>query len=341
MQLKKFASQTAADRHPAWAEKVAMHQRKLQRTKKRRRISSVLRALDVLADPWSYLVLREAFFGVRRFDVFQRNLTIARNILTQRLERLVAARVLRRVLYQEGPRRYEYRLTDAGKDFYPAIVALTTWGDRWRPSLGGPPLELFHKDCGKPLHPHVVCKSCGEAVSPFDVTMIDGPGAGPERGPTLLRTRTSGSAPYLRGRPCSVARTLSVIGQRWAYRTLRESFFGVKRFEHLQTNLGIARNILSRQLVQLVKDGILSRRKYQDRPERYEYVLTPAAVDLYPALLLLMAWGDRWRRPNGGVPTLLKHRKCGKTLAPVLVCGACDEGIAVDRVSYKMRYSLK
>lgn len=317
-----------------------MHQRKLQRTKKHRRISSVLRALDVLADPWSYLVLREAFFGVRRFDVFQRNLTIARNILTQRLERLVAARVLRRVLYQKRPRRYEYWLTDAGKDFYPAIVALMIWGDRWRPSPGGPPLELFHKDCSKPLHPQVICKSCHQVVSPFDVTVRDGPGAGPERGPAPLPTRASGSAPYLRGRPCSVARTLSVIGRRWAYRTLRESFFGVKRFDHLQNNLGIARNILSRQLLQLVKDGILSRRKYQDRPQRYEYVLTPAAVDLYPALLLLMVWGDRWRRPKGGVPTLLKHRTCGKTLTPVLVCGACGEGVTVNRVSYKMHYSL-
>ena len=192
-----------------------------------RRISSVVRALDVLADPWSYLILREAFFGVRRFDEFQRNLQIARNILTERLKRLVEEGILDRQQYQERPARFEYRLTPAGRAFYPAIVAFMDWGDRWRPSTGGPPLLLTHR-CGKRLKPAVVCSHCRKPVLPFEVSFSDGPGAGFEAlGDVPSTRRATDKDAYVRGRPCSVARTLQVIGDRWSFRILRESFGNV------------------------------------------------------------------------------------------------------------------
>ena len=302
-------------------------------------ISSIIRAYAVLSDPWAFLVLRETFFGVRRFDKLQRNLMIARNILSSRLFRLVQEGVLRRQLYEERPPRYEYRLTEAGRDFFPAIVALLAWGDKWHPLKSGPPLEIFHEDCGKHLDPQVVCYHCRQPLTAHEVGFEEGPGAGTEINFTIPATRSRArELSWLRGRPCSVTRTLSIIGDRWSLRILREAFVGIKRFDEFQRNLGIARNLLSNRLLHLVKNEILVRRKYQDRPPRFEYRLAAAGLALYPSLLLLMAWGDKWRRPRKGVPRILRHRLCGKRTNPLLVCGQCGGEVNIRQTHYRMNY---
>jgi DNA-binding HxlR family transcriptional regulator len=304
-----------------------------------RAASSVIRALDVLSDPWSFLILREAFFAVRRFEALRGNLMIARNILTERLGRLVAEGVLERRLYAERPPRYEYRLTEAGRDFYPAIIALMAWGDRWRPAPNGPPLRLFHADDGSAIDPVVVCSSCARPISPFDVVLEDGPGAGTEIDFTTPSTRRRGDdEAWLRGRPCSVARALHAIGDRWSFRILRQSFFGAKRFEAFQQSLGIARNILSERLARLVGEGILERHRYQERPERFEYSLSPAGLALYPSFLLLMAWGDRWRMGEAGPPLLIRHKPCGAIVQPRIVCARRGTDIVANAVVYRMNY---
>ena len=304
-----------------------------------RAASSVIRALDVLSDPWSFLILREAFFGVRRFEALRGNLMIARNILTERLGRLVAEGVLERKLYEERPPRYEYRLTDAGRDFYPAIIALMGWGDRWRPATDGPPLTLLHADDGSVVEPVVICSACAMPISPFDVELEDGPGAGTEIDFVTPATRRRGDdEAWLRGRPCSVARALHAIGDRWSFRILRQSFFGAKRFEAFQQSLGIARNILSDRLTRLVGEGILQRSCYQDRPERFEYSLSPAGLDLYPSFLLLMAWGDRWRMAEAGPPLLIRHQSCGEIVQPLIVCARRRTPITSNAVGYRMNY---
>lgn len=304
-----------------------------------RAASSVIRALAVLSDPWSFLILREAFFGVRRFEALRGNLMIARNILTERLGRLVTEGVLERRLYEERPPRYEYRLTEAGRDFYPAIVALMAWGDRWQPEDDGPPLTLLHPDDGSPIEPAVICSCCATPISPFDVVLEDGPGAGTEIDFVTPATRRRGDdEAWLRGRPCSVARALHAIGDRWSFRILRQSFFGAKRFEMFQQSLGIARNILSDRLTRLVGEGILERQRYQERPERFEYSLSPAGLDLYPSFLLLMSWGDRWRMAEAGPPLLIRHRICGAIVQPRIVCARRRTPIMANAVAYRMNY---
>lgn len=304
-----------------------------------RAASSVIRALDVLSDPWSFLILREAFFGVRRFEALRGNLRIARNILTERLGRLVAEGVLERRLYEKRPPRHEYRLTEAGRDFYPAIVALMAWGDRWRPEDDGPPLTLLHAGDGARVVPVVVCSSCATPISPFDVVLEDGPGAGMEMDFVTPATRRRGDdEAWLRGRPCSVARALHAIGDRWSFRILRQSFFGAKRFEAFQQSLGIARNILSDRLTRLVGEGILERHRYQERPERFEYSLSPAGLDLYPSFLLLMSWGDRWRTAGAGPPLLIRHHNCGEIVTARLICARRGMAVTAEAVTYRMNY---
>jgi DNA-binding HxlR family transcriptional regulator len=141
---------------------------------------SVAGTLELIGERWTPLILRDAFMGVRRFDDFQRDLGIARNVLQARLERLVEAGILRRVLYQERPARYEYRLTRKGIDLWPVIVALRSWGDRHL-FPDGAPLLMRHKECGGLVDDRRTCESCGALLDPWDVEAERGPGALPSQ----------------------------------------------------------------------------------------------------------------------------------------------------------------
>lgn len=131
---------------------------------------SLARSVDLLGDWWTPLVLRDAYYGVRRFEDFQRSLGIGRNILTQRLNRLVDEGMLERRPYQDRPVRHEYVLTDKGRDFFPVVAAIVRWGDRWLAGDEGPPLTLHHVPCDHDMHAEVVCSHCREPLALRDVT---------------------------------------------------------------------------------------------------------------------------------------------------------------------------
>jgi DNA-binding HxlR family transcriptional regulator len=137
---------------------------------------SVGRALDLIGEKWTLLILREAFFGVRRYGQLARNLSIPRPTLSARLRTLVAAGLLDRVRYATDPDRHEYRLTSAGQDLYPAIVVLMSWGDRYLAGEAGPPIVLRHRTCGEPADAYLACRHCGEEVTAHNVTPEPGPG---------------------------------------------------------------------------------------------------------------------------------------------------------------------
>lgn len=122
---------------------------------------SVARTLDVIGDKWSLLILRDAFYGVRRFEDFRDDLGIARNVLTDRLQKLVVRGVLERRQYEERPQRFEYRLTEKGRALLPMLLAMIAWGDRWENEAGEPPVTLTHTDCGHETTPIVSCGHCG------------------------------------------------------------------------------------------------------------------------------------------------------------------------------------
>jgi DNA-binding HxlR family transcriptional regulator len=136
--------------------------------------------VDLLGDWWTPLVLREAFYGTTRFDHFERVLRIGRNVLTQRLNRLVAEGVLDRVPYQQRPLRHEYVLTEKGRELFPVLAAVSAWGDRWLAAEEGPPVLIRHASCGHDTHAVVVCDRCREPLELGDITVRLGPGF-PER----------------------------------------------------------------------------------------------------------------------------------------------------------------
>jgi DNA-binding HxlR family transcriptional regulator len=139
-------------------------------------VCSIARALEVVGERWTLLIVRDVFLGLRRFDQLQDHLGIARNVLQTRLERLVEHDVLEKRPYQERPLRHEYRLTEKGIDLWPTIVALLQWGDRHAPSPDGPPVLITHKDCGGELDAHRICTRCGKAVEARQARAMPGPG---------------------------------------------------------------------------------------------------------------------------------------------------------------------
>jgi DNA-binding HxlR family transcriptional regulator len=136
---------------------------------------SVASTLEVIGERWTLHVLRESFLGVRRFEDFHRNIGVARNILSDRLNTLVGEGILRRELYNERPPRYEYRLTRKGVDLWGILVELMKWGNRWSPNPDGPALELRHRGCGAVIEPMHACPECGEQVQAWDLQAIPGP----------------------------------------------------------------------------------------------------------------------------------------------------------------------
>ncbi|RRO18857.1 transcriptional regulator [Saccharopolyspora rhizosphaerae] len=140
---------------------------------------SIARALDLLGDQWTPLVLREAFYGVRRFDDFQDSLGIARNTLTERLRRLVDEGLFDKRRYQDEPPRYDYVLTEKGRDFYGVLAAMARWGDRWLAGTEGVPVVLHHDRCGHDTHAEVVCAACREPLSAEETSSRLGPGYPP------------------------------------------------------------------------------------------------------------------------------------------------------------------
>lgn len=121
------------------------------------------------------------------------------------------------------------------------------------------------------------------------------------------------------GMECSVARTLEVVGEWWSLLILRDAMRGRRRFEEFQDSLGIARNILSRRLKRLVADGLLEKRVYSERPRRYEYRLTDKSRDLFPVIVALMDWGNRWAAPAKGPAMRLIDRATGEPIEPALI----------------------
>jgi DNA-binding HxlR family transcriptional regulator len=122
---------------------------------------------------------------------------------------------------------------------------------------------------------------------------------------------------------CSIAGTLEVVGERWSLLIVRNVFLGLRRFDEIQENLGIARNVLQTRLTRLIDYGVLEKQLYRERPPRYEYRLTQKGIDLWPTIVTLMQWGDRYAAPAAGPPVLLEHRDCGGAVDEHRVCERC------------------
>src|SRR4051794_35893216 len=141
-------------------------------------ICSVARTLELVGERWTLLIIRDAFLGVRRFGDFADRLGVARNVLQDRLSRLVDEGILEKVPYSDRPLRHEYRLTDMGRDLWPSLLALMQFGARPLGPGEGPPLLVTHRDCGGEIDDRRLCRRCGAPLEVTDVELVPGPGGG-------------------------------------------------------------------------------------------------------------------------------------------------------------------
>ena len=293
---------------------------------------SILQTAEVVGDAWSWLVMREAVLhGVSRFAEFQARLGVPRSTLSARLAQLTAAGMLSRTARPQGP---EYHPTESGRDFLGPLLVAMRWGDHWyfrpktRPQMG------THTSCGNPLDAVLRCSHCRDVVLVHEVTTSPGQPY-PQPPPATVKgtkRRRPGLELLERNRPCSIARTLMVMGDWWSGLIVRECFFGTRRFDDFQRGLDIAPNILSQRLQRLVELGILAKVADGSWAVRHEYRLTEKGLDLYPVPLAIMAWGRSWLGPAESDATLT-HVSCGADLQVVLSCGACEDPISLDSIA--------
>ena len=136
--------------------------------------------------------------------------------------------------------------------------------------------------------------------------------------------------------PCTIARSVNVLGDHWNLLIVRQACLGSRRFDEFQAALGIGRNILSQRLALLVDEGLLVRVEYQDNPPRAEYRLTDKGRDVYPILAAMAAWGDKWLTGPEGTPLILHHTACHHDMHAVVVCSECDEELDVRSIRAKL-----
>ena len=289
---------------------------------------AVFRATDLIGDTWSWLVLREAvLYDARRFGDFLTGTGAPRSTLNSRLAALTVAGLLTRE--SSG-----YLPTPMAEDFLDCLLVTMRWGDRWLWSPDEPPQRLIHVDHDHDARAGLLCGHCKAPLRADDVVAARSSFETPNPPAGQNVTRFLAPDVIQRGRQCSIARALTVFGDRWTGLIIRECFFGTKRFDDFERRLGIAPNILSNRMRRLVDAGFLKRVQYQDWPARHHYELTEQGRDFYHLPLALMAWGRRWLGQSRADATLT-HTPCGQPAEPILGCLTCGEPIGKEHIAIR------
>ena len=294
--------------------------------------SSVHRALNQIGDRWSQLIIQEAFRGASRFEEFRARTNAPRNTLSSRLRGLVANGILEQRAAKEGGARQSYHLTPMGLDLYDSVLIAWTWGIRWDATAPNGPAGLIHTECGKPMLPTMVCRHCGGDISLHTCSHHPGPGAGYEEVEIarLHRRRQSGAEDA----PRQAADVVDMTGDRWTGLVISTQYFGIHRFDDIQSALEIATNILTDRLRVLVANGVFERRLYEMSPPRYEYWLTKKGKDLYPHALALLLWAEKWLlKPGEEPPIIVTHRQCEQPVDAAVVCSECRKPLTPENVT--------
>ena len=293
------------------------------------RATSLNRALLVLGDWWTVMLIREAFVGMRLFDDFQARLGIPRQTLANRLRELVEQDLLYTKPYQARPVRHEYRLSAKGLDLYPYALLLWRWQRRWGQGGDNPlPEKLIHKSCGKSFEPIFGCAACRAPVTIREVSWQERPG--------LAAAADESANVAARATRHTVTRSVldstrlhrhgaSIIADRWTHLILAAAYLGVTTFDAFERELGIAPNTLAQRLGMLVDARLLAKQSDAQDSRRFQYRLTDRSRDLFPISMALIRWADHWLPSREGAPMLRLHLGCGQPLHGVVMCSVCAE----------------
>lgn len=288
--------------------------------------SGAATTLDLLGDAWMLRLLRSLFRGERRFSGFIEELGISRAVLTNRLDRLLAAGMLARE--EETGRHAKYRLTESGLDFWSVLLAMWQWEDRWGSGIAPPAKphdrprrQPVHTVCGHAADPQSVCACCGEVVTAFETradiqTNVEREARAHEGGTSGQRFRQSHS-------DCreQLPTLMRVYGDRWNASLMAAALQGARTFTDFSAATGISAGPLTVRLKELQALGMLRARAYAG--SRSEYRLTRAAIATYPITLEMIRWGDRWLW-RGKSPLRIIHQGCEQPLRVLWRCAHCQ-----------------
>jgi DNA-binding HxlR family transcriptional regulator len=279
-------------------------------------------ALGLLGDEWNLAIVKLAVTsGVRRYKEFRDTLGIANSVLTVRLRRLTEAGVFTMRQYSEAPRRFEYVLTDCGRELWQVLITIWSWEATWVTEHIEPLPPMYHKACAEEFSPVMHCRACGRPAGLHDVRGTFGPSGGFARSvpQAATRRRSAGGSPG----PGLVPQTIELIGNRWSASALAAAFLGARRFTDMLTMTGAPPSIVSDRLRTFCRMGVLETRLTSAHSGRVEYRLTDKGRAFFPHVMVMLNWGDRWFRAPEGPATLLTHTSCGNPFTPVLHCSAC------------------
>ena len=282
--------------------------------------SSLVRALEVVGDAWTILILKEAFQGRRRFHEFHDNLQIPRQTLMLRLAALADNQIFFRKAVRHRTLIQEYHLTPKGLDLYNFVVSVWVWHQRWSDKQLFLPDTLYHRPCGSLLRAEFICRQCDKPVVRRDVVLMDSPerGMDPSPGPRHSRENESAFLKGSSGRPDDLVAT-SIVGDRWSNLVLFSLFQGTSSYSDIKDTLGISSNILSSRLKKLVALDLVQA---EPNGRRVDYRITPRGEDIYPMLHSLIDWADRWLAGRKGPPQIMIH--CCEAVAEArFVCASC------------------
>jgi len=269
------------------------------------RTCSICRALDVIGDKQTGLL---------------------KTVVSDRLKKLINAGCFKKALYSEKPKRYEYRATKKLYDLYPLALSMLSWEQNWGSINGKIKVSLIHKSCGQVTYPRTVCEDCRVEVDPRDVAWKEGPGVGLMPVNYHRRRRASNTT---RALPTPLFEEIvDIIGDRWSALIIRSIFSNLNSYQDIYNDTGIATNILAERLVELSEKGIIKK-------QNSVYRLTPKGRAIYPILLALMVWGDKWYATEEGSPLYLTHKPCNNSLKGQVACSACGEDISMSDIVFE------
>lgn len=292
--------------------------------------SSIRIALDVVADFWTLLILREMFIGATQWSELEERLEIPPSTLNKRLKALVDAGCVERT-QQQGRKESFYRLTAMGKDLFPFQMASREWQLKWD-RRAGVFVTPWRHSCGHDLRCRSECGQCGEEIANNTVRLVEaGMTEFTYAPPPARHQRSSGQAARdARAKGSTPPKVIEVIGNRRSSLIMAAILRGNHRFDDILNYAQLPPGTLSDRLKQLQLLDVVHSRLYQRGPERHEYFASEAGLDLIFLSLQLLDWSNRWLQRQGSGSTRAVHTGCGRQMESRLVCVHCGDLVRLD-----------
>lgn len=312
-------------RWPAGSSDVPLLQGDPQALGQAIRRSNLAAALAVVTEPWSNMVLREAFMGTRQFEAFQQRLGIPRQTLSLCLAHLVDAGLMRKQRHPELATRQEYRLTARGRALHANVLSAWLWDRRWGDPMELIPKRLVHLGCKHGFRPVLLCEHCAEEMplARMQPRIRRFANLAPaQQAPRGRRWRS----PSQEGDTSLAARDiLAVIDDRWSLLVVLTVMLGLQRYDELATALGISSAVLARRLQRLCALELLRKHPDPTDARRSTYQLDKAGRELFPYLMSLSRWGGGLRSAADTIEW--QHLSCGKAAKGRMACSHCREDL--------------